>query len=204
MNPQFRDDGIVKFQAIHQSGPIPDNALLKQLDDVRTRLFDLGLVGTYEDGVSYGNVSFRHESGCIISGTSTGVDRVLGSEQYCYVQSFDLQKNIVYTKGPIQASSESMTHCAAYYANAMIHSVLHIHHRNLWQWLINQNHASTPANVAYGTPEMAFSIANIVQQNNLLHGAIVMAGHEEGIITYGETIHIAFNEIEKILSKSLK
>jgi len=194
------DDGVIKYQAIHQNGSPPEHPLLRQLDQIRTKLFDLGLVGIYPDGVGYGNVSIRNGTGCIISGTATGAMRVLGTSGYCYVRSFDLHKNIVKTQGPVNASSESMTHCAIYRARSLVQCVLHIHNRELWQKLLDRGHESTPVDVSYGTPKMAFSMAALVGLKAKSSNILVMAGHEEGLIAYGRTIPSAFDQIQAILT----
>ena len=195
-----RDDGVIKYQAIHKDGSSAVHINLNQLDQIRTKLFDMGLVGVYPDGVGYGNVSIRNEAGCIISGTSTGAVRILGATGYCYVRSFDLTKNTVKTEGPILASSESMTHCAIYQANASVQCVLHIHNRELWQKLLDQGYDSTPAEIPYGTPQMAVGMATLVAANLDASNLLVMAGHDEGIVAYGHTINSAFNQIQAVLN----
>lgn len=201
MNHQHVDDGVIKYQAIHTKTDLPPtHDLLKELDDIRTKLFDYGLIGAYPNGVGYGNVSIRNDVGCIISGTSTGSLRTLGEYGYCYVRTFDLEQNIVHTEGPINASSESMTHCAIYQAHNLVQSVLHIHNRELWQTLLDQGHPSTASDIPYGTPQMARSMATLVNNKKSSNGLLVMAGHEEGIVAYGETIAIAFNQIKKIIN----
>lgn len=199
MNHSTRDEGIIKYQAIHKNGSPPEHILLNKLESIRTKLFDLGLVGIYPDKVSYGNVSIRHEAGCIISGTSTGAARVLGKSGYCYVRGFDLQKNMVYTQGLINASSESMTHCAIYHAHSLVQCVLHIHNREIWKKLLDQGHDATSVNIPYGTPQMALSMAALVNAKVKPSGLLVMAGHEEGIIAYGQTISLAFAQIKELL-----
>ena len=200
MTSSSRDEGVVKYQAFHQNADAPVHPLLNQLDEVRTRLFDLGLVGVYPDGIGYGNVSIRYETGCIISGTASGSIRILGPSGYCYVRSFNLQKNIVYTEGPINASSESMTHCAIYQANLLVQCVLHIHARELWERLMHQGYGSTPADIPYGTPEMALSVSNLVRTQLHPSNLIVMAGHEEGVVAYGKDIISAFDQIQTVLN----
>ena len=195
-----RDDGVIKYQAIHQNSSPLRHLLLNQLDEIRTKLFDLGLVGVYPDGVGFGNVSIRYETGCIISGTASGALRVLGACGYCHVKKFDLQQNTVYTEGPVSASSESMTHCAIYQARSLVRCVLHIHNRELWLKLLNQGYESTPADIPYGTPQIALSMAALVNAKTPSSGLIVMAGHEEGIVAYGETISYAFDQVEAILT----
>jgi len=200
MSYSLRDDGVIKYQAIHQNSSPPVHILLNQLDDVRTRLFDLGLVGAYSDGVGYGNISIRHETGCIISGTATGAKRVLGISGYCYVRSFDLEKNTVHTEGPVNASSESMTHCAIYQARSLVQCVLHIHHPKLWQRLLDQGYESTSAHIPYGTPQMALSMATLVRAKVESSNLFVMAGHKDGVVAYGQTIASAFNQIKALMT----
>ena len=201
MSHSPRDDGVIKYQAIHKNSSPPIHILLNELDEIRTKLFDLGLVGIYSDGIGYGNVSIRHEAGCIISGTASGAIRVLGASGYCYVRSFDIQQNIVCTQGSVNASSESMTHCAIYQANSLVQCVLHIHHRELWQKLLDEKYQSTSADIPYGTPQMALSMATLVNTKATSSGLLVMAGHYEGIVAYGQTIPLAFNQINAVLAK---
>ena len=193
------DEGVIKYQAIHENSSAPVHPLLSQLDDARTELFDLGFIGAYSDGVGYGNVSIRHRSGCIISGTSTGAFRVLGVGGYCSVHAFDIQQNTVFTVGPVNASSESMTHCAIYKANPLIECVLHIHGRTLWSRLLEEGYPFTPVDIPYGTPQMAEGMLSLVRNGITPFGILVMAGHEEGIVAYGQTIYSVLNQIKALL-----
>ncbi len=201
MSYSQRDDGVVKYQAIHQNTKSLSHPLLDELDLVRTKLFDLGLIGLYPDGIGYGNVSIRCESGCIVSGTATGDKRILGVDGYCFVRNYSIEKNLVFTEGPINASSEAMTHCAIYQADSLMQCVLHIHCKDLWEILLDQKYDSTPADILYGTPQMALSIATLVKAKAKPSNLIVMAGHDEGIIAYGQTIALAFQQIKMILPK---
>lgn len=200
MNEIPRDEGVIKYRAAHSIGPAPHHPLLSELDQVRTHLFELGLIGAYPDGIGYGNVSIRYKHGCIISGTSTGAVKILGPQAYCYVNSYDLQANTVITSGPVQASSESMTHCAIYQANIQVQCVLHIHNLKLWHYLLDQHYPSTLSSIAYGTPEMARATAKLVRDLDSSTSLLVMAGHEEGIISYGPTIRQAVDQIKAVLN----
>lgn len=200
MNDSLIDDGVIKYVAIHKSSIAPVHADLNELDGIRTKLFDLGLIGAYPGGVGYGNVSIRCESGCIISGTSTGSLRELGADGYCYVRSFDIQNNTVHTEGPLKASSESMTHCSIYEANSLVKCVLHIHSLELWNRLLDEKYPSTSAEIPYGTPQMALRMAELVNAQENQFGVFVMSGHREGIVAYGESINSAFDQIKRILN----
>jgi ribulose-5-phosphate 4-epimerase/fuculose-1-phosphate aldolase len=199
MNDYQFDEGVIKYSAVHEkSGPLA-HPFLTQLDVARTELFDLGLIGVYSNGIGYGNVSVRHQSGCIISGTATGAFRILGASRYCGVLAFDIHQNTVHTKGPVAASSESMTHCAIYQANPLIDCVLHIHSRKLWLRLLEEGYPFTSADIPYGTPQMARGMVSLVKDQTMPFGLLVMAGHEEGIVAYGQTILSALNQIKALL-----
>ena len=204
MTEHLVDDGVVKYIAIHMDGDPPAHPLLTQLNQIRTQRFDLQLVGAYPNGIGYGNVSIRLGQGCVISGTATGALRELSPAGYCQVQKFDIEKNTVHTIGPVPASSESMTHCAMYQADNSILCVLHVHHKELWDTLLTLGYASAPASVPYGTPMMAQTMASLVKSQNSPSGLLVMAGHEEGIVSYGLTVELAFEQIQSVYSQYIQ
>ena len=199
MSEQRTDEGVVKYHAIHNKSGSPEHPLLGQLDEARTQLFDLGFIGAYSDGIGYGNASIRDQSGCIISGTATGAFRELGASGYCSILAFDIQQNTLYSEGPVSASSEAMTHCAIYKANPLIRCVLHIHGRELWSRLLEEGCPFTPADIPYGTPQMAECMATLVKDAITPFGILVMAGHEEGVISYGQTIYSTLHQIKAAL-----
>mgnify|MGYP000406659349 CR=1 FL=1 len=82
-----------------------------------------------------------------------------------------------------------MSHAAIYQTNKSVNAVLHIHHETLWNQLLNVL-PTTDKNAEFGTPEMAFEIARLAKTNN---GIIIMGGHPEGIISYGENLQNAYN-----------
>jgi ribulose-5-phosphate 4-epimerase/fuculose-1-phosphate aldolase len=181
-------EGYVKFDCRwQQRPPIADERLLA-LDQVRTQLWDLGLIGFDPvQQVGYGNVSIRSSVCflCIISGTQTGHLRALGPERYCAIESYSLQENRVSCWGPVRASSETLSHLAVYEALPTAGAVLHVHHARLWRWGLNHLPSSAPC-VPYGTPEMAFELMRLVREHPAEEGQIfAMGGHEEGLIAWG-------------------
>ena len=111
------------------------------LDD-RRRLYqvrqplDARLIGQYEDlGIGYGNISVRRGS-CdlfLISGTQTGHLPATDERHYSLVTDCDIRNNIVRCSGPVQASSEAMTHAAIYALGDAIGAVVHVHSAELWK-----------------------------------------------------------------------
>jgi ribulose-5-phosphate 4-epimerase/fuculose-1-phosphate aldolase len=195
-------EGYVKYTAEHIRAPAMNHPLWSVLNDARTRLYDLGLIGVYQSGIGFGNVSIRFEGDqFLISGTATGSKRVLIPDDYCLVRSCDIEGNSVRSFGPIQASSESMSHSAIYRACQKAASVIHIHSKTIFEGMLRDNLRSTPKTAAYGTPEMARAISIAVGKD---HGQIVLAGHDEGVITWGVSIDEALAGVLELNDKYSK
>lgn len=179
-------DGVIKYHSQRVAGVVPPPPELAQLNDARTALFDLGLIGVNAQGVGYGNVSVRTEGKqFVISASATGGLRVLTPLHYCLVTSFSVDDNSVCSQGVMDASSESMTHGAIYAADPRVHCVIHVHSRPLFDAMIAQGALHTAADVAYGTPSMARAVARLVAQQSALPVIFAMAGHDEGVVAYG-------------------
>ncbi|MBI1192007.1 MAG: hypothetical protein GC205_02375 [Bacteroidetes bacterium] len=123
----------------------------------------------------------------IISGTQTGNRAQLDGRYYVRVLSVHAPANALRCEGPIDASSESMTHAAVYAADPNIGCVLHVHHLEHWRRLLHQV-PTTAAEVAYGTPAMAQEVSRLFLETELRkEGVFAMAGHEEGLVSFGAT-----------------
>ncbi len=189
MNNLFMDEGYIKYKSELIAGDAPIHPLLSQLNEVRTELFDLGLIGVYSNGIGFGNLSIRSEgTQFVITGSATGSDRILSDNQYCFVQKIDVAENSVQSVGKINASSESMTHGAIYEADDTATCVIHIHSREMFDAMMSQNWLATKKDVPYGTPAMAEAIASLVESEEGRSAIFVTAGHDEGVIAYGSTI----------------
>ena len=167
---------------------------VKELNKWRDKLYSLKLIGAHPDGVGYGNISQRNGKNFIITGSKTGGIEKLTLEHYTRVEDWNFEKNYLHCDGPIEASSESLTHAAVYESLTDVNAVIHIHNLELWSKLINKV-PTTSKNVEYGTPKMAYEIKRLIKNENIEKKIIVMAGHEEGIITFGKNL----DEAGKIL-----
>jgi ribulose-5-phosphate 4-epimerase/fuculose-1-phosphate aldolase len=137
----------------------------------------------------------------LISGTSTGAERILAANKYCLVTSINIRANKITSTGPIQASSESMTHGAIYQSCREAESVIHIHNRKIFDGMIKDHCPATPASAEYGSPEIAIAIAENIRQSGELEGTIVLAGHDEGVIAYSSSPEKAFSLIQDLYIK---
>lgn len=187
-------EGVIKYQlTFTETEPLPE-VLLTALQQWRLTLFQLGLIGQDPErygGLGYGNISIRHPSGegFIISGTQTGGLAQLSSADYCYVSHCDPFANLILASGAIKPSSEALTHGAIYALDDKVQAVIHTHSPEIWQQSKAILLPETPADVPYGTPEMAQSVADLWQKGELSPAHIfVMAGHEDGVVSFGETL----------------
>ena len=189
------DEGYVKYQCHWLDKPIVTLAEIRELNQWRDRLYQLNLIGQYDNGIGFGNISIRDiQPECfVISGTQTGGIPHLTEKHYTKVTEFDWEKNFVTCIGSIQASSEALTHAALYLADPEIQAVIHVHNLSLWQASIDKL-PTTNINCAYGTPEMAREIMRLCQEKETKKlKIIVMSGHKEGIITFGKNLTEAGN-----------
>jgi ribulose-5-phosphate 4-epimerase/fuculose-1-phosphate aldolase len=154
----------------------------------------------YPNGIGYGNVSIRVKGNeFLITGTATGAPRILTVNEYCLVTSIDIAGNRITSSGPVKASAESMTHGAVYRSCPEAVCVIHIHNLKIFDAMLRAGFPSTPVEAAYGTPEMAYAVSECVRQAS--QGTIVLAGHEEGVISYGVSVESALNLIEELYRK---
>lgn len=195
------DEGVVKYRC-HWTQAEPSAAAdLTDLMAWRDRLQSWGLIGVYDNGIGFGNVSVRLKNlgEFMISGTQTAHLPTLGPEFYCKVTEFDLEKNFLGCCGPVQASSESLTHAALYFYREDIGAIVHVHNPQLWHKLLFKI-PTTRKEIPYGTPEMAKEMFRLFEEENLDDRRILaMAGHEDGIICFGSTL----DEAGKVLSAAI-
>ena len=183
-------DGYIKFNCILRfEQDAVDMMTAETINISRKKLFEKTLIGMYPNGIGYGNISLRkgNSNEFYISGSATGGIEELENDHYVLVNDVNIRENIVHCIGSIHASSETMSHAVIYQANKAINAVVHIHNHKMWETHIDKL-PTTAIDCAYGTPEMAEAIFKIVQEHNEPRGIIITAGHEEGVITYAETL----------------
>jgi L-ribulose-5-phosphate 4-epimerase len=184
------DEGYIKYQCHWSEVEAIAESEIKELNSWRKQLYQLGLIGEYDNGIGFGNLSIRlpQKKQFIISGTQTGGIPDLTAQHYTKVIDYDWQQNYVTCQGLIQASSETLTHAAIYHALPNINAVVHVHHQLLWEKLLEQVPTTDP-DCAYGTPEMATEIIRLCQQPLTQQARIIaMSGHEAGILTFGANL----------------
>ncbi len=197
-------EGVVKFNCYWtQSGPVISDEQYEIINYWRKVLFNMNLIGAYENGVGYGNISMRSGQGnqFIITGSSTGEIPELEPGHYVKVISFNIDDNAVQCIGPLKASSESLTHAAIYMSDPGTNAVVHIHSIDMWNNLIHKAPTTNPG-MDYGTTELAKNILKILKEQEVLDKKIiVMAGDRAGILTFGHDMDEAVNILMQYLKK---
>ncbi|MGM0443601.1 MAG: class II aldolase/adducin family protein [Fibrobacterota bacterium] len=200
----MRDEGYIKYHTEMTGEFRCPGMFLDQLNSVRTTLHTRGLIGMYDDGIGYGNISMRSGTGFIISASATGSKKILDSGEYVHVHAVDIDRNTVFARGMQKPSSESLTHGAIYAACEEARAVIHVHSRELFDYLAQHPDSwATSRGVAYGTPEMARAISDLVTH----HGAcriFYTPGHDEGVFAYGRTLQDAETTILELYEKAVK
>ena len=185
------DEGYIKYESHWTPGPATHVEAARELDAWRRHLYEAGLIGEYvEHGIGYGNISVRRGTSnlFLISGTQTGKLAVTDERHYSLVMDCDLRANVVRCSGPIQASSEAMTHGAIYALGDAIGAVVHTHSRELWEANLGELPTTDP-DIAYGTPDMAMELDRLYRMGGFKEAGIaVLAGHEDGLISFGTTL----------------
>ena len=197
----MRDEGYIKYQCLWTEVEWPESFTFSSLVQFRNQMHDKGFIGVYEDGIGFGNVSQRwDEDQFIISGSSTGSIAEATQDQFSLVTNFVIENNELLCKGPVKASSEALSHAAIYQSQPLVDVVLHIHHFSAWNKYMYDLPTTDPS-AAYGTIEMAESIQQLlIKKENRDQGIIIMAGHEEGILIFGENVEDCSIKLKEIVS----
>ena len=194
------DEGYIKFDLYWTKAPAINPVIITEINSCRTELFNLGLIGRNDDGTGFGNISVRISANqFLISGSRTGGIPILGPGHYTVVEKYDIAGNKVWCKGPIEASSESLSHAAIYHYSQS-NAVIHVHNMDLWENYLHKL-PTTDESARYGTPAMAYEIKRILSASkNQPSNVIIMGGHESGILVYGHSITETFRIVKDLLN----
>ncbi len=199
-----RDEGYMKFSFDLWSPRSPQESWeLGDLIHFRKLLVARNLIGCYmqeEKRIGFGNLGKRtgHNNHFYITASSTGHIETLKPRHFTKVISYDLDRNYVEAEGALPPSSESMTYAALFDCAPEVRAIVHIHNEKMWNSL-NTQLPTTDDRVEYGTPEMAREIRRTWQESDTKNiGAVVMAGHQDGIITFGADVEQATDRVMEL------
>lgn len=194
-------EGVVKYSVQHKTARLTLPPEMPDLLSWRRKLRQLDLIGEDAHGLGYGNISIRLYSSprFLITGSQSSGLAEVDQRHFAEVGVINLDRNSLRSKGEVPPSSEALTHAALYQTRASIRAVVHVHNHAIWT-AFKDRLPTTKPDVPYGTPEMAYEMIRISKRNPIAdQGAIVMAGHQDGVIAWGRTLAEAAGEILKLM-----
>jgi len=201
MTPQ--EEGVIKFRLEHTPSAPLEKEQVAELNTWRDWMFARALIGEIETShgkVGYGNISRRLGTGFVITGSQTGHLAQLTPNHYAIVETCHPETNLVISHGPVKPSSEALTHAILYQLEEQIQWVMHAHHAPIWQAAEQLGLPCTSADAAYGTPEMAAETMRLFAESDVRQtGLFAMAGHQDGIISFGNTAEQAADVMSHFL-----
>lgn len=209
-------EGVIKFRLRFTRKTPPDYDRVRELNSWRRILYLNKLIGRDSgryNGAAYGNVSQRIEPHTstrskrrfIVTGTQTGGLEHLTPKHYSVVLKCNPKQNLVVAEGPIEPSSESMTHGAVYDSDDSIRFVFHAHSPQIWGLSKRLGIPMTGKTAEYGTPEMAEEVEGLFGESDVKDKRIFsMGGHRDGVMTFGRTSEEAGLTMLKYLVKSMQ
>ena len=211
-----QQEGVVKFELKFSAGAPLDIEQHLELNAWRKMLYLTQLIGQdagrYE-GYGYGNISQRVEPfdapeplrRFVITGTQTGGLTALSGAHYALVTECRPELNLIAAEGAIKPSSESLTHGTLYALDDTLRFVMHAHSPHIWRYASRLDIPCTRASVPYGTPEMAEEVRRLFRETSVSAKRIFsMAGHQEGVITFGQTAEEAGEVMLKTLARAFR
>jgi len=197
-------EGVVKFNCHwKQSGVVINDEQYEILNYWREVLFNMDLIGAYENGVGFGNLSMRsgNNNQFMITASATGDIPELEPGHYVKVISANIEDNAVMCSGPLKASSESLSHAAIYMSDPGTNAVVHVHDTDLWDELKDKVPTTSP-DMEYGTPGLAREIQRLFRESDVFEKRIIiMGGDRSGIITFGHEMDEAVGVLMQYLKK---
>lgn len=188
-------EGVVKFRLSFSRESCLGAETIAGMNGWRHVLYRLRLIGRSPGrylGYGFGNISIRSADppgGFIISGTQTGGKAFLEASDYALVTVCDPLTNSISARGESKPSSEALTHGQLYQLDMDIGSVVHVHCPEIWQRAEALHLPRTNSNAAYGTPQMALEVERLFGTPAVHeHKIIALAGHEDGVVSFGRTV----------------
>jgi len=209
-DPAMTDtEGVIKYQLDFSRSP-PLTADVRELNIWRSILHGLGLIGQNParyQGYGFGNISCRDPRNAgqfIISASQTGAITRLTNQHYSLIESCDIDNNRVCASGVLPPSSEALTHAMVYQTLPSTQCVMHVHDPRLWRYGLDNGLPQTGADTEYGTLQMAREVYDLLANPKLRElGVLFMAGHEDGLLSFGDSIEQAGSRMVQLWIDSL-
>ena len=183
---------MITFETIFLKQNPPDDGRISQLVQWGKIFHELGLV----PGAA-GNLSFRTENGFIITGSGTKLGRLQGGDLVEVTEvKTDENQILVYAKGCVAPSKESLLHWEIYNLKAQINAVFHSHDRVVMNVAGELGLPVTEKMRPRGSYELAEEAGKLLSLNDDLkylvikrHGIVSLGGSMDEAGRLAETVH---------------
>ncbi len=188
-------EGVIKYNTSKQVKKNSVNAQdFRRIEKYRRKLNRLNLIGCYENGIGFGNISMIGKDGkIIITASQTGHLQSLRQKHYAKLMRYDIDTMTLRYEGVGKASSETLTHCSLYGSIKGAKAVIHVHNEKLWRRLMDAGYPTVDKSVEYGTKEMAYAVKKLFSGSSKKSGIFATAGHFEGVFVFADSIKAAFH-----------
>ncbi len=146
---------------------------------------DYNFAPAYEGGSS-GNLSCRispKSDKFLITASHTALREHMQLSDFCYIFNCNLARKTVMYSGMRAPSSETILHDAIYKARPEVNAVFHGHSLEILEYAQHAGIPTTKTETAYGTPELVFSLLDILENHNFVilknHGFVALADTAE-------------------------
>jgi len=206
----IEQEGVIKYQLHFQQEAVISASDIVEIDSWRHVFHRLQLIGQMASryhGYGFGNISQRFHASeqFIISGTQTGEKPFLKADDYALVTECYPHQNKVVAAGQTAPSSESMTHGQLYQLDESIQFIIHAHSPDIWQKATVLNIPQTRQAVEYGSVAMVEEVERLFNETDVKQQKIFsMAGHVDGIVSFGATAEEAAQAMIQFLAASFR
>ncbi len=204
MQRQSITEGVIKYNTSKQ---VKKNSVnlrdFRTIEKYRHKLNRLNLIGCYENGIGFGNISMiGRDSKILITASQTGHLKSLKPKHYAKLLKYNVNTMTLRYEGVGKASSETLTHCSLYESIKGAKAVIHIHNEKLWRSLMDAGYPTVDAAVEYGTKEMADAVKELFKNMGKKSGIFATAGHFEGVFVFADSVEAAYRLLLRITTAS--
>jgi ribulose-5-phosphate 4-epimerase/fuculose-1-phosphate aldolase len=188
-------EGKVRFNTTFVSNEIPSE---KRIEELKwwCKSFQKNDLTPELEGNYTGNLSFKNETGFIITASGLKNKENLGNECFVRVKNYGKQSNTVYVEGRRHPSSEAVMHFLIYQTRPKVNAVFHGHSDAIIKNTEKLKLPVTEIEHEPGSIELAEEVLRALEDNNL----IVIKNH--GFISLGKTMKEAGEQALETLRRS--
>jgi len=175
-----------------------------KIEKIRSRLFCLGIIGSYSNCTNAGSVSIKYnknKNSFVITGKNTGELPKLKPNYYSFVKKVDFSKQKMFCLGPNKPSNEWLIHSYLYNLDIQIKAVIVINNEKLWDLIYSNN----PLKIDYINLCKENCISKLYENiDPFLNNSFIIDGDDFSLVIFGKTLSEAEKTLYKIIKKVLK